>query len=458
MDKTIEEFRTGKLELDCRRIVLSQNSEGGERYEGKGYIRQNTDGVLVFKVYVTNHENATPHGALFNEMRHFGKVRPDELYFNLAAEVRGGMQLRASRLMPNVLWTLLGEPDFISGQLHSVTVEPSLPQVEHVLELHFFEELPVPKTDWSEVEGVDGTHLVTDAAEFDAGGSHFKVRVREGSGRSVVVVTSSEAFSPGYYWRIQEALQFVIGRTVTVGACVTCGPGFQKAELFSPTRSSVRPHFCPPIKHSSIAYLRHGWALFSAYLTYVVNSSSATLWNPLAYHLYNARESSANSLDSWAMGVSVALEAVASLVSLPENFDRQGETEAAVRGLKRYIAGHAELGTIKDRVIGLLGMLEHPPGPRDKLKWLAAQGKAEKAYIQQWTDLRNAHVHPRLIDLEQPSQTAYQKQLDRIHSVQVLLCQITYYLIGFCGPYTDYAAEGYPEKDYPLVAPNPADA
>ena len=40
-DKTIDAFRQGKLDLDCKRMVLTQRKKkGSERFIGKGYIRQ----------------------------------------------------------------------------------------------------------------------------------------------------------------------------------------------------------------------------------------------------------------------------------------------------------------------------------------------------------------------------------------------------------------------------------
>ncbi len=31
IDKVIEDFRLGNIDIDCRRIVLAQDKEGGER-------------------------------------------------------------------------------------------------------------------------------------------------------------------------------------------------------------------------------------------------------------------------------------------------------------------------------------------------------------------------------------------------------------------------------------------
>jgi len=447
----IEDFRLGKLELDCKRIVLTQNKEGGERYEGKGYIKQDADGVVIFKLYATEHQNTTPHSQLSNYFSHLGKIHPDETFFNLEAEAKGGATLRASRFFPSVSWDMhTGEPEFVRGQLQALTAQHNFPQKDYVLELHFFEEYEVPLHKWSTVEGSAGKHHVVDTAEFEACNSHFEVNVRDGSGRSVVHASSAQPFPQNFHWRIQEALQFITGRTANHRALVTCEPGLQKLELISPTKASLRPHFCPPIKHVSLEYRNHGWELFSAYLAYVAASSPVTLWNPLAYHLYNAREASANSIDSWAIGVSVALEAISSLVVLPEDPEKKAKTEQAVNLVKQYVSSESALIEVKDRLNGLLGMLEHPPGPRDKLKWLAAEGKAEKKYIQRWNDLRNAHVHPKLIDLQKPDAASFQTQLDRIHSVQVLLCQVTYHLIGYSGPFTDWAEEQYPDKQFPL--------
>jgi hypothetical protein len=90
---------------------------------------------------------------------------------------------------------------------------------------------------------------------------------------------------------------------------------------------------------------------------------------------------------------------------------------------------------------------------RDTLHALAATGNVEKDYIKAWTRLRHPHVHPTIKDLKKPDQVDYQKLIDRIHRVEVLLRQLTFYLIGYEGPYTDYGVHGdqaFPSKQYPM--------
>lgn len=94
--------------------------------------------------------------------------------------------------------------------------------------------------------------------------------------------------------------------------------------------------------------------------------------------------------------------------------------------------------------------------PKDTLYALAKMGGVEEAYIKPWSDLRNRHVHPTLRDLKKPDHVDYQPLLDNIHRAEVLLRQLTFHLIGYKGPFTDYGVRGgqnHPIKTYPLDTP-----
>lgn len=453
IDETIDSFRLGRVDLDCKQIVLSQNKEGGERFEGQGYIKQGKDGVLIFKLYVTHFENAKPLGHLEARTSAYGTLHGDDAFYNLSAVALDGTKLTSTRILPSIHWAMSdGSADIAHGQLQSLVADIELPQPNHYLALYFFKEYDLPLHVMSEAEKTGGKFLTLDSAEFDAGCSKFFVKMRKGSGETVIEATSETAFPTAFHLRVQEALQYITGRTAAYRARVEGNYGSLFIELYSPRQTSSYPLFVPPISPAKFDFREHGWDLFVAYLSYVVASTGDTYWNPAAYHLYNACESSANSIDAWAIGVSVAVEAVASLVTLEADTKGDDRITRLQQLMREYLETKSEFGDVAERMKGLIGMLGKKR-PQDTLHALAKDGFVEKAYIDSWTKLRNRHVHPTIKDLKKPDQVDNQKLIDRIHRVQVLLYQLTFHLIGYKGPYTDYGVRGFPTKSYPLSVP-----
>ena len=172
----------------------------------------------------------------------------------------------------------------------------------------------------------------------------------------------------------------------------------------------------------------------------------------VAYHIYNACEATANSVDAWAVGISVAVEAVVGLIELPN--DGVKGLERDWRSFRNACARYPELETdvpdLVRRMKGLIKIMSNKR-PQDTMYALANRGYVEKSYVEAWTYLRNRHVHPTLNDLKKPDLVDYQNLLNHIHRVEVLLRQLTFYLIEYNGPFTDYGAENFPSKQYPLV-------
>ena len=89
-DETIDAFRRGVLNFDCKRMVLSQNKEGGARFEGQGYVQQSPRGALIFQIYVTQH-NTEPFSDLRDRLSvASGKIYRDEMHYNLDLTARDG--------------------------------------------------------------------------------------------------------------------------------------------------------------------------------------------------------------------------------------------------------------------------------------------------------------------------------------------------------------------------------
>jgi hypothetical protein len=173
IDKTIDAFRRGAIDLDCKRMVLSQQKENGEHFEGPGYIRQNADGALLFKLYVGKSENANPFGhfeARFNAVA--GKLHTDDTFYDLEAVGHDGTSWTTTRVLPDINWDKTGSI-LANGEMQSITARlvVDLPQPHHYMRLHFFEEYDVPLLLMSKMEEHGIEYMVLDRAEFEACGS-----------------------------------------------------------------------------------------------------------------------------------------------------------------------------------------------------------------------------------------------------------------------------------------------
>jgi len=450
IDEMIDAFRRRVLDIDCKRMVLSQNKEGSEHFEGPGYIRQAIDGKITFKIYVAAH-NANPFSHLDSMFKSVGKLHGDESFFDLEAIAHDGMRWTARQILPKPSWDAADMTVLLSGDLQSMKAHLDMPQSNHNLRLHFFEKYEVPLSKWSMTVKHGNTYHVKDRAEFAACGAKFEVWQPEDSAGTIVELTSEAPLPIAFDLRIQEALQYLTGKSAFWGAKLQSHDYELQLELSSPRRRSARTQFSPPISPGSLDFLEHGWRLFEAYLKYVTQETHATHWNPVAYHLYSACETTANSVDAWAIGISVATEAVADLIPLIIDEKKENELAAYQERVLKWLADQSDLSEdMKKRAKKHITDMGNKRA-KDTLYGLASIGRVEKNYIDSWTYLRNKHVHPKIKDIKKPTPDDIQKLLNHIHKVEVLLRQLTFHLIGYKGPFTDYGQNGCPSKQYPLT-------
>jgi hypothetical protein len=452
VDETIEAFRRGVLDIDCKRMALTQIKEGGERFEGQGYIRQSDDGSLIFKIYVEK-ADAKPLGhldAIFNSPA--GKLHSDEMFYDLHATAHDGTHWTATRILPAAHWDMTDQTVLANGKMQAMTAHIDLPQTRNHLVLHFFEEYRVPLHQMTETERYGNRYFTRDRAEFATLGVEFSVRVRDGSGDTIFEIASDTPFPVAFDMRVQEALQFITAKTAIWRVRFQSADEGMELELASPWRKSPRTQFGPPIAPNSTYFLEQGWRLFEEYLAYVVDKTNGTHWNPVAYHLYNACEATANSVDAWAVAVSVAVEALSGLIAIEGDEQRAERLALFQERARKWLEEQKDLADVADRGRRQIDAMSNKR-PQDTLYALAETGHVEKSYVDAWKYLRNRHVHPKLNDLQKPSPVDYQKLLDHIHRVETLLRQLTFYLIGYEGPFTDYGVHGkhaFPSKQYPL--------
>lgn len=456
-EETIDRFRKGSLEIDCRSMMLIQRVENGEIYRGKGYIRQTEDGALEFKLYVVNTDRVKPFESLTRRLGiAAGKVHPDDVFYDLEAVAHDGTQWSAKRIQASFSWDYKDVEALGYGLILSIkSATDSQQEFSPFLQLHFFDDIEVPFTEMGETERWGERYMTRDRAEFHGSGAKWKVRKRDG--RLIFDADSvDKAFPEHFEYRVQEAVQLLAAKPVFWRARLAGNAKKVELELVSPWRRPIRSQMSVPIARGSEGYFNKGWGLFLLYLDYLVASTKDTHWNRLAYHLYNASEASANSVDAWAVGYCVALEALTSFITLEDNGDHRARIEAFQKKARTWLAAQIDDADVAPRLEGMISGLA-TERPADKLHVLAKSGRVTEAYIKSWTKLRNKHLHPRPADLGKPDAAYMQEMLDLIHQVEVVIFQIVFSIIGYEGPFTDYGVKGFPTRQYPLSVPQPAD-
>jgi hypothetical protein len=444
-NRIISEFKQRRLHVDFLEMSLVQNKPGNGAisYKGKGFIRQTQDDILTFKLYASETHN-TDFAADFNWFNHIksGQVYSDEAYYILNGIASDGSTWAAERVMPECNWHVEHPNPIVHGKLSSISGGELVPDPKSIA-LHFFEKADLP--------------VQIREAKFKAAGCEFDV---ESGDDSFIVRAKSDAPLPEHFaMRVEEALRFLLAQSVTSRAIVQP----RSIVLTSTTLKSPMVRLGPPISRGSAAFYDKSWGLFGTYLVFVIRKTKFENWNSCTGYLHIAHEASANSLDAWAMGLGVAVEGLASLIDIEQDKAEKEKRKAEKERLKKLqsfivkqVSSRKRLKASTERIRGLVAGLTSVRAI-DRMKWLADHGGADPAHVEAWRKLRNRGVHPATKGDVDVASLDFQKMIDELHRVTVLLYHIVFHVIGYRGPYTDYATLNFPAKNYPLSSPSPKD-
>jgi hypothetical protein len=304
------------------------------------------------------------------------------------------------------------------------------------MRLHYFDKADIP--------------CMINRATFAACGLDFDIQKAEDS--FTIQVKSTETLPENLEVKIEESLRFLLAQTVSVRAIE--GPN-QKLQLYSRYPSANRTHLAPPISRGGPAFNNHSWELLEDYLAYV-SSEGGPYWHTCSNHLHNACEASANSLDAWAIGLGVAVEGLANLLPKELNPTEMTQLEDLKTFINQQVSDSLDHKIFAKRIEGLINNLTSIRAI-DRLNGLADSGGTVAALLKDWQKLRNTSVQPNKRG-GNLAQADYQKLIDQVHHVTMLMYHIVFALIGYKGPYTDYATHGFPERTYPPEPAESADA
>jgi hypothetical protein len=118
VNDTIQDFKHGRLQIDCGEMTLVQmNEENPISYRGKGYIRHTSDDNLMFKIFVDQIKNNDKFRDLKRTITvNSGQILPENSYFRLSGTAFDRTVWSADRFTIDPHWPVDGEP-IVDGKL-----------------------------------------------------------------------------------------------------------------------------------------------------------------------------------------------------------------------------------------------------------------------------------------------------------------------------------------------------
>jgi hypothetical protein len=452
LHEMIEKLRLRTWSVDCVEMKLGRpGAAGPTEYTGPGYLRQEADGSIAYRLYPPPPATFDPR-SIFPAGGIAGQIIGHEQYYHLEALDKTGIVWQVERTLPTPDTCLLGSRHFklVSGVAHEMAfTRPFVNLGVPSLTMVFFTEEKVPGNASTELTimspgGKTQKSSKHDTAKFSTAFGDFLVYNRPGM--LVVEVTSRTAFPLYFEMRIVEALGFVLAKPLA----------WNVIERYENASETVRVRgepvvvdaTLPPPVISGTIDLSGGdvWRLFDKYLTFI-SAYAGDGFHPCSRHLFAVIEASAGAISARGLALGVATEGIAK-----ELFRRAGAPmegmAAVVEPLKKHCLAWpgmpaGDLGdSLKRRLPGMIGQLTNVSA-KDKLHALAKNKTIYEAHIIAWNDLRNTLAHG-----VTPGAKSIQKLLDLCDSVTVLMYHLIFRAVGYEGRYRDYSVHRWPNKYY----------
>lgn len=449
----IEDLRHGRWSIDCSRLELRPRGKRSLIYSGPGFLRQDEDRRLAYKIYVAGPPELQDFWS--NQTEPAGTLLSEDTYHDLLAIDSKGREWRSERILPEMTACGSSKELVVEGGVDSMSCQGQLSEEiktkGSTLTSVVFDSVKIPtNATTSEHRNVAGwsrsRRCSLDAWRFRAAGLAFLLH-NKGSRLDINVSATGAGFPVFLEDRVLAALFFVLGRplypTITtqrIAQQTSCTIYSYRSRLPAARHQPQPPlsiiHF--PKARSNRITAEPYRKLFERFLTYTLPYKKRQ--HPLWGQLNAIYESSAGTfINSQALTLVVTIESI-----LGSEFPNLGKPSSADRrcidAATRYWNAWDGMPDLKERIKGSVQQLNQSRAG-DKMVALAKRGAITAETDKAWQKLRNISVH------------AYQHPSSHIRktlgTVRTLFYELVFYAIGYRGYYHDYGTPGWPLRYYP---------
>lgn len=433
----IEELKENRFHIDLLEMRLTRRGDVEDVYSGSGFIQQDADGELEFRLY-----DRTRHSTADIGFSVLGSLVEDGQCYDLEARDISDRAWRASRI-------IVGESSasgvagcICHGELRQVTcvVEDTS---EEGLWMYLPGEVKLPTNAITRIveETPRRMSIRPNFNLWEVKSERFDLLLTKVEGG--LEVDGSYLGGPlpeDFEQRLEEALWFTLAFPAK-WTLLDIRKGGEHSFIIRRLRDKPgKPLLRPSLEPEHGAQADHLGRMFVLYLDYILPDAQPPYYHPTSVTVYQALRGSALSLNAEAWQLSVAIESLAQQ-GFPE-LGRPGLDElTAFDEAVKYVEGWTGDEKVKRRIVRAISTWRGP-NSRDILKQLAKKGVITERQIEAWNTLRHRIAHGReLLDV-----------LDELpglcDTVYMAFLRMMFEVIGYSGPSTDRSSRGWPQVHY----------
>ena len=443
----IKALHQNKLELDCTTMILKRQSEDTSTvHSGPGFIRQDENGRLFFRLFSdqVSQDSAHPFPTSFPGP---GVIVPDDAFYTLVATDSNCKTWESKRILPYVRVLPKNRPIIVTGDLGRITNTDFLPfsNANTIINLTFYDDFEFPTNRTTHTESrIDGVHegggSSVDAAKFSLDEHRVTIK-RQDQSVQIHVECAGEQDPYHFENKFIESAEFAFAQIFNRASLETSHGNKKILVLNSRPVGKTRSKYKSPIRYESYIGAGPLYHLLNCYFCCVKDSSQQHR-HAISVHTHSVVCSSGATIGAQALEIAVAVEGLLNDIfsecgSVQDDFREDVETA-------RRCVSDLELDAVnKRRILGIFGGLLSSSAT-GKLEDLADQLKVRREHIKAWKTLRNHATHGNYLE-----DWDSQKFFDLVDTVRVLFYTLVFAAIKYEGPCVDYSWQGWPERKYP---------
>lgn len=443
----IESFRKGNLEIHCLVMKLVRPKPNHKSFSGSGFIKQTSDGNFEFVMYS---KKVIPAFEVFKEMfggeeqYRPGQLIPDTDYFTLTCFDDKGRKWIGEQIWPEK--NSSGKGTILTGEFNQLQMKGRLakPSLQNSVTLEFIGDFKIPANTAKKVEQTIGNEQSVISSSrniliFEHNSIEYSFS-KEINFLKLGISSKTKKFRKNYVTRVTEALQFVLGQTMS-WAIFTKYQG-KTSYLILRTNKQKMINSRPPISANptNIDAFRF---MFSAYLDYVL-SFKGNYFHPISSQVRSIAQARSVNIETLALVLSISVESVLKYVK--NNKSMSKEELEWISKAEVYFSQWTGPDMIKKRIVNFISAtLKNPKAAKQSLHELVQLRVTSYRHKKAWDELRNKIAHGSGM-----GSMSLQEFLDINNTVLVLFYHLIFYIIGYKGKYIDYSVKGWPESTYPL--------